>query len=197
MNRKLKIIVPILIMLLLINNTIVMGKRVKTEGSTTGNNDKNRRDEEDKVNKGKGKNKVTSTNDESSTDDTSSDSTTPDPSEPSPLPPPPEPKVEVDIFKDPDCTILLENFVWGEIDIGGTSTQTVYIKNNGDINLVLTLSSDNYYPTNLVDYINLYWDYDGSPIAPGEVFKVQITLLIKSDCPLMDTFSFDVIITGS
>ena len=27
-----------------------MGKRVKTEGSTTGNNSKNRRDEEDKIN---------------------------------------------------------------------------------------------------------------------------------------------------
>ena len=76
-----------------------MGKRVKTEGSTTGNNSKNRRDEEDKINNGKGKNKVTSTNDESSTDDTSSDSTTPDPGDPSLLPPPPEPKVEVDVFK--------------------------------------------------------------------------------------------------
>jgi hypothetical protein len=184
-------------MLLLINNTIVMGKRVKTEGSTNGNNYKNRRDDDDKNNIGKGKNKVTSTNDDASTDDTTSDPTTPDSGDPTPLPPPPEPKVEVDVFKDPECTILLENFVWGEIETGGTSTQTVYIKNNGDINLVLTLSSDNYYPINLVDFINLYWDYDGSPIAPGEILEAQITLLIKSDCPVLDTFSFDVIITGS
>lgn len=184
-------------MLLLINNTIVMGKRVKTEGSTSGNNYKNRRDEEDKISNGKGKDKGTSTNDESSTDDTGSDSTTPDPGDTTPLPPPPEPNVEIDVFKDLDCTILLEDFVWGEIDIGGTSTQSVYVKNNGDINLVLTLSSDNYYPTNLVDYMNLYWDYDGLPIAPGEVLKVQITLSILSDCPVFDTFSFDVIITGS
>jgi len=125
---------------------------------------------------------------------------TPSPLPPSsspPSPPPPEPDVEIDVYEDSGCSTVLTSVDWGEIEAGGSSSVVIYVKNNGDSSVVLTLSSENWSPDEAKDYISLYWDYDGSSISRGSEVEVALTLDVDDGCPELNSFSFDIVITGS
>ena len=119
------------------------------------------------------------------------------PAPPTQSPPPPEPKVEIDVYEEQACITVLSSIVWGEIEAGASSSVTVYIKNNGDTDILLGLDSQNWTPANCADYTSLSWDYDGTPLTSGEVIEVTLTLDVDADCPAMNNFGFDVIIIGS
>jgi hypothetical protein len=116
---------------------------------------------------------------------------------PIPQPPPPEPTIAIDVYSNSACTSLLKSVVWGEIVAGGSATKTVYIKNNGDTNVVLSLATENWTPSNADDYMSLTWNYNGSAIGPGQVREVRLTLNVDSDCPALSGFGFDIVIIGS
>ena len=119
------------------------------------------------------------------------------PAPPSPSPPPPEPDVEMDVYEDLACTIVQSSIVWGEIEAGASKSVTVYIKNNGDTNLLLGLDSVNWTPSNCADYTSLSWDHDNTVLVPREVREVKITLDVDPDSPPMNNFGFDVLIIAS
>lgn len=119
------------------------------------------------------------------------------PALPTPSPPPPEPEVEIDVYEDLACTTVQSSIVWGEIEAGGSSSVTIYIKNNGDVDILLGLDSENWTPTNSKDYTTLLWDDYGTALSPGEVRGVTLTLNVDPDCPPMNSFGFDVVIIGS
>lgn len=114
----------------------------------------------------------------------------------SPSPPPPEPEVEIDVYEDLECTTFQSSIEWGEIEAGSSSSVIIYIKNNGDTDVLLGLDSENWTPTNALDHTTLLWNDNGSPLTPGEVRRVKLTLNVNSKCPPMDTFGFDVVIIG-
>jgi hypothetical protein len=113
-----------------------------------------------------------------------------------PTSPPPEPKINIDLFVDEECTIPLSSFEWGKIEAGGTSKRSFYVKNSGEINVVINLKSENWSPTESNDFMRLSWDYDGSQIEPDEIRYIELQLSVDSECP-NDNFSFDIIIIGS
>ena len=114
-----------------------------------------------------------------------------------PSPPPPEPEVEIDVYEDLACTTVQSSIDWGEIEAGDSSSVTIYIKNNGDTDILLGLDSENWTPTNINDYTTLSWDDNGTALTPGEVRVVKLTLKVDPDCPSMNNFGFDVVIIGS
>ncbi len=112
-------------------------------------------------------------------------------------PPPPEPTVEIDVYSDQACTQTLTDVIWGEIETGESSSETIHVKNNGDTNVFLSLDTENWSPENATDYMNLYWNYDGTSIPPGQVRSIVLTLSISGSCPAMSEFNFDILIIGS
>jgi hypothetical protein len=116
---------------------------------------------------------------------------------PAPSPPPPEPAVEIDVYEDLACTTIQSSLEWGEIEAGGSSSVTIYIKNNGDADILLSLDSENWTPTNSKDYMTLSWDDNGTSLMSGEVRGVTLTLNVDPDSPPMNTFGFDVVLIGS
>ena len=116
---------------------------------------------------------------------------------PAPSPAPPEPVVKIDVYEDMACTTVQSSITWGDIEAGGSSSVTFYIKNNGDTDVLLDLRSENWTPTNSMQYTNLSWDNDGTALTPGEVRRVTLTLNVDSDCPAIDTFCFNVVIFTS
>lgn len=208
MNRKLVIIIPI-ILILLLNNTIALGER---------NNDKRNSPKEkitviNKKNagKGNGKNKLPIID----AIDSNTSSTLPPPEDSNISPPiddsdtgslpdyswidisPPEPILKIDLFSDPECKIPLSSIEWGEIEVGGLSTTSVYVQNNGDVDVFISLHSENWNPNELVNFMNLVWDYDMTPLKSGEIRLLTLNLEINLDCPSIEDFRFDIIIVGS
>ena len=114
-----------------------------------------------------------------------------------PSPPPPEPEVEIDVYEDLACTTVQSAIDWGEIEAGASSSVTIYIKNNGDTDILLGLDSENWTSENINNYTTLSWDDYGEALTPGEVRGVTLTLDVNSDCPSMNDFGFDVVIIGS
>ena len=68
------------------------------------------------------------------------------PSLPPPSQPPPEPAVEIDVYMDPECTDKLDHVNWGTIESGGSSKVKLYVKNNGDSDVLLGLFTENWSP---------------------------------------------------
>ena len=114
-----------------------------------------------------------------------------------PSPPPPEPVVEVDVYSDSACTQKVTEVSWGEIQSGKRKSNTIYVKNQGDIGIVLSLFTENWTPDNAANYMELSWDYNGVSISPGEVRSIVLTLLVDSNCPAISSFNFNIIIVGS
>ncbi len=103
----------------------------------------------------------------------------------------------LDIYSDYYCTIPSSNVDWGEIEVGSSLSYTLYIKNNGVVDLVASLVTENWYPETSIDYMTLKWDYNGQVLSPGEVVAVTLTLNVRSDYLLLNAFSFDIVIIGS
>ena len=116
---------------------------------------------------------------------------------PPPPSPPPEPDIEIDVYSDSGCTQLVSNVDWGEILAGSTITRIVYVKNNGDYEVALGLSTENWSPVEAMADITLDWDYNGTFLEVGEVRQVIFSLSIDSGIGGISSFSFDIVITGS
>jgi hypothetical protein len=116
---------------------------------------------------------------------------------PAPQPTPPEPTVQIDVYSNSGCTTKLTSVVWGQIVAGGSVSKTIYIKNNGDVGVTLSLTTENWSPSNAANYMSLSWNYDGSTISPGQEKQVTLTLNVSADCPALSSFGFNIVIIGS
>jgi hypothetical protein len=121
----------------------------------------------------------------------------PPPPSPSSPPPPPEPTIEIDIYSDAACTQLINSINWGEIEVGGSVDKDIYVKNNGDQRVYLSLLTQNWTPSEAADDMQLLWDYDDSRINPDEEIKITLTLAVSSNIQGIDTFTFDIVLVGS
>ncbi len=119
----------------------------------------------------------------------------PPPSPPSP--PPPEPTIEIDIYSDAACTQLINSITWGEIEAGASVDKEIYVKNNGDQGVYLSLLTQNWTPSEAADDMQLFWDYDESTINPDEEMKITLTLVVSSNIQGIDTFAFDIVLVGA
>lgn len=107
------------------------------------------------------------------------------------------PTVQLDAYLDYLCINELTDLGWGEVEVGSSKSQQIYLKNNGDTDVLATLVTENWYPETSPTYISLDWDYSGQVIHPNEVLGVTLTISISNDCPLLDGFNFDIVIIGT
>jgi hypothetical protein len=105
--------------------------------------------------------------------------------------------IEIDVYSDSACTQVISSVVWGEIEVGNSVSQTIYVKNSGDEGVTLLLSTENWSSIDASNYLEFSWDYDGSTISSGEDREIVMTLSVAPSVSGVDTFSFDIVITGS
>jgi hypothetical protein len=101
------------------------------------------------------------------------------------------------VYKDASCTTKASNVPWGTISPGSSRENVFYIKNEGTTALNLFLDTANWSPTNAANYLTLSWNYGGQTIQPNQVIKVTLTLTVSPSISGIDTFSFDIILTGT
>lgn len=116
---------------------------------------------------------------------------------PAPSPPPPPPTVKIGVYWDIECTSAVSSVDVGGIEVGSTDYKTVYVRNEGDTAVTLSMSTENWSPPEASSYITLSWDYGGQSISPGDVVPVVLTLSVSEDISGITSFGFDLVITGS
>jgi len=108
------------------------------------------------------------------------------------------------IYEDVGCTISLSYIDWGSLEPGMARNVTMYIRNEGNGGTSLSLSTANWQPTNISDYMNLTWTYKGATLLPHAVVNVTLTLWSSSSREFTEyliaydvkDFSFDIVINA-
>jgi hypothetical protein len=81
------------------------------------------------------------------------------------------------------------------VEPGAVKNVTVYIRNEGNAPITLSLQTSNWNPSNVADYISLSWNYNGQTINANQVIAVTLSLSISSNIQGITLFSFDIIIS--
>lgn len=106
--------------------------------------------------------------------------------------------VGVGVYWDDDCTDNVTSINWGFLELGATSNKTVYIKNEGNLPVVLNMTTDNWNPTSAYENITLSWNREGYVLnTTVPVTQAVLTLSVSPDISGVTNFTFDIIITGT
>ena len=105
--------------------------------------------------------------------------------------------VGVGVFWDSNCTSPVSFIDWGMVEPGSMNNVTVYVRNEGNVAANISLATENWNPSNALDYLALSWNYDGRQLNPLEVAQVTLTLSVSSNVQGIESFSFDIIISVS
>ena len=103
----------------------------------------------------------------------------------------------VGVYWDSGCSQTVSFIDWGLAEPGTVKNVTVYIKNEGNAPITLSLQTANWNPSNAADYISLSWNYNGQTIGPNQVAAITLSLSISSNIQGITTFSFDIVIVGN
>jgi hypothetical protein len=104
--------------------------------------------------------------------------------------------VGVGTFWDINCTSRVTEIDWGLVEPGQHVNATIYLKNEGNAPITLSINTENWSPSNATNYITLSWDYAGQTVDPRTVVKVNLTLAVSLDVTGITNFTFGIVITG-
>ncbi len=101
------------------------------------------------------------------------------------------------VYWDPECTNATSFLEFGLLAPGSSKNFALYLRNEGDLDLNLSMTSENWDPANATDYLTLTWNREGQQISPDEVIGCVITLSVSEDSQGISSFSLDIIISGT
>ncbi len=107
--------------------------------------------------------------------------------------------VNIGVYSDSACTQNLTNINWGSLAIGGSTTQTIWIKNLGNTRVRLNMTTDNWSSATARSYISLSWNVEGTTLNAASSVQATLTLTVSTAIAGtgITSFSFDIIITGT
>jgi len=105
--------------------------------------------------------------------------------------------VGVCVFWDQACTNPVSSIDWGFLRPDTSTNHTVYIHNNGTAAEVLSMTTDNWNPTEAASYITLDWDREDHVLYHDAVVSATLALSVSPDIDNIETFSFNIIIVGT
>jgi len=106
--------------------------------------------------------------------------------------------IGVGVYSDSVCTQEVLSIPWGTLGPGETSDKTVYIRNEGNVAVVLSITAENWSPASASSYITLGWNLEeGYVLSHGQSVEAVLTLSVSSNVSGVESFTFDIIITGT
>jgi len=103
----------------------------------------------------------------------------------------------IGVYTDSDCTQNCTNISWGTLNPNTTTNKTIYVKNTGTAPLTLSMTTENWTPTDADDYLTLNWNQQNTILNPDETTPANLTLSVAADTGDLTSFSFNIIITGT
>jgi hypothetical protein len=103
----------------------------------------------------------------------------------------------IGVYSDSGCTNNMTTVNWGNIAAGGTSSQTVYVKNTGTGTMNLNLATSNWSPAGANTYITITWNQQGTQLTAGQSTSATITLSVSSSITGITNFSNTITISGT
>jgi hypothetical protein len=104
---------------------------------------------------------------------------------------------DIGVYWDASVTERTSAIDWGTLDPGATKSFSIYIRNEGNYALTLSMSTSNWSPSTASDYLKVNWNYDGQTVDPDEYVHVTLTLTISASITGFNNFSFNLNIVGT
>jgi hypothetical protein len=105
--------------------------------------------------------------------------------------------IGVGVYSDSACSDPIALIEWETVDPGTTRDFTIYIKNEGNINIILSMATTNWDPTSATNYMTLSWNREGYLLTPGSSVQAIFSLSVSSSISGVQSFSFDIVLTGT
>jgi hypothetical protein len=105
--------------------------------------------------------------------------------------------VALGVYSNSACTNVLSSIPWGTLNPGVLATQTIYVKNQGNVNVTLTMTTGNYTPASIISYLTVTWDRQNYVLTPSSSVPAVVSLSVSSNVSSSTSFSFDINITAT
>jgi hypothetical protein len=105
--------------------------------------------------------------------------------------------VGVGVYSDNACAAALSTVGWGTLNPGDVKTYTMYVRNEGNVPVTLSMGAGNWNPATASSYITLTWDKENYVLPAGQVVQAVLTLTVSSSVSGVTSFSFDMTITAA
>lgn len=106
--------------------------------------------------------------------------------------------IGVSTYSDASTVTPINNINWGQLSAGTTVSKTIYVKNQGNAYTALSMDTTSWYPSSAQNYISLNWNYPpGQALEPYQVAPITLTLTVSPQVTGVQSFSFEIIITGT
>jgi hypothetical protein len=105
--------------------------------------------------------------------------------------------VNVGVFSNEDCDQNCTAISWGTLYPGNSTSRTIYVKNTGTTPITLSMTTDNWQPTDASQYLTVTWTPQDDTLNPGESTSATLTLTADQDTGDITAFNFNIIITGA
>lgn len=105
--------------------------------------------------------------------------------------------IGVMIYSDASATTRLTSIDWGILEPDESKSVTLYIRNEGNYAVTLSLLTENWNPSIASQHMTLSWNREGQSVNPSEIVDATLTLAVSPGVSGITDFYFDVVIIGS
>ena len=103
----------------------------------------------------------------------------------------------VGVYWESTCSTNVSSIDWQYLEPGAFKNVTVYVRNNGNVPMTLSMTTSSWSPSSASSYIALVWNREGSQVGGGAVVGAVFTLSVSPDIADISSFSFDITIIGT
>jgi hypothetical protein len=105
--------------------------------------------------------------------------------------------IGVGVYWEIGCENAIDVIDWGYLEPGAYQSVTIYIRNEGNVAMVLNMSTDNWDPPSASGFITLEWDRDAHIMNGYSVLEATLSLHVSANVTEISNFSFDITIAGT
>jgi hypothetical protein len=105
--------------------------------------------------------------------------------------------IGIGVYWDNSRTNRVTEINWGLLEPGDKKSFTIYISNEGNAPLTLSMSTSNWNPSSVANYLTLTWSNIGQTINAGVTAQLTLTLTVSPSVSGTNGFSFDITAVGS
>ena len=104
--------------------------------------------------------------------------------------------IGIGVYWNADSTSRVNEIRLGFLTPGSQKSYTVYVCNEGNIPLTLSISASNWNPSIASNYLTLTWSYTGQTVKAGATIPVTLTLSVSESVNGVSSFNFDITAVG-
>jgi len=99
--------------------------------------------------------------------------------------------IGIGMYWDNNCIEPVVSVDWGNVEPGLGENISVFVRNEGNVNVTLSLATSNWNPPEAAGLVTLTWNYSGEILEESHVIPVTISLCVSPAIEEISVLTFD------